>query len=63
LATRARCSSPCCIEEDDEVSKNPPRALPGDPAHPRGIKYYGLYVVWWDDGNWEWIKCVNCGAE
>jgi hypothetical protein len=45
------------------VSKKPPQALSGDPAHPRSIKYSGIYVVWWDDGNWEWIKCVNCGAE
>ncbi len=45
------------------MSKRPPRALPADPGHPRRIKYYGSYILWWDDGNWEWIKCVNCGAE
>jgi hypothetical protein len=27
------------------------------------MKHYGTYILWWDDGNWEWIKCVNCGAE
>ena len=46
------------------MSRKPPRALPADHERPpRGIRYIGLYVVWWDDGNWEWIKCVNCGAE
>jgi Family of unknown function (DUF6011) len=37
--------------------------LSADPERRREIRYVGLYVVWWDDGNWEWIKCVNCGAE
>jgi hypothetical protein len=27
------------------------------------MRYYGTYILWWDDGNWEWIKCVDCGAE
>jgi hypothetical protein len=45
------------------VSRTPPRALPADPERPREPRYIGLYVVWWDDSNWEWIKCVNCGAE
>ena len=37
--------------------------MPADPDRRREPRYIGLYVVWWDDGNWEWIKCVNCGAE
>jgi hypothetical protein len=37
--------------------------LPADPERRREPRYIGQYVVWWDDGNWEWIKCVNCGAE
>ena len=45
------------------MSKKPPRSLPADSNRRRGIRYVGLYVVWWDDDNWEWIKCVNCGAE
>ena len=45
------------------MSKEPPRAVPADPNHRRRPEYIGLYVVWWDDGSWEWIKCVNCGAE
>jgi hypothetical protein len=49
--------------EDDGVSKKPPRALAADPGHPRRMRYYGTYILWWDDGDWEWIKCVNCGAE
>lgn len=51
------------VGEDDGVSRRPPRALPTDPERPRRPRYIGLYVLWWDDGNWEWIKCVNCGAE
>lgn len=37
--------------------------MPADPERRREPRYIGLYVVWWGDGNWEWIKCVNCGAE
>jgi Family of unknown function (DUF6011) len=43
------------------VSKRPARVLPEDRSRRRGIKFYGEYVLWWDDGNWEWVKCVNCG--
>ena len=45
------------------MTRKRPRALPADPKRRRGIRYLGVHVVWWDDGNWEWIKCVNCGAE
>ena len=37
--------------------------MPADPERRRRVRYVGVYVVWWDDGNWEWIKCVNCGAD
>ena len=37
--------------------------MPADPERHRGVRYVGVYVVWWDDGNWEWLKCVHCGAE
>jgi hypothetical protein len=51
------------IREDDEVARKPAQSLPDDPARKRGVHYNGLYVVWWDDGSWEWQKCVNCGAQ
>jgi hypothetical protein len=51
------------VREDDGVPKKPPQALPADPGRRRGVRYIGIYVVWWDDGTWEWSKCVNCGAQ
>jgi hypothetical protein len=43
------------------VPKQPAKALPADPTRRRGVRYVGEYVVSWDDGSWEWLKCVNCG--
>jgi len=51
------------VSEDIRVAKKPAQPLPPDPNRRRGIRYPGLYVIWWDDGTWEWIKCVNCGSE
>jgi hypothetical protein len=51
------------ISDDVGVSKKPANPLPPDRNRRRGVRYVGMYVVWWDDGNWEWIKCVNCGSD
>lgn len=44
------------------MAKKPAHSLRADPARPRKPRYIGEYVVWWDDGNWEWLKCIACGA-
>lgn len=50
------------IGEDCEVARKSAKTLPDDPERRRGIRYSGHYVVWWDDGRWEWLRCVNCGT-
>ena len=43
------------------MARKPPEPLPPGPSRPRIPKYPGIYVIWWDDGTWEWQKCVVCG--
>jgi hypothetical protein len=43
------------------MRRKPAGPLPADPKRARAVRYPGLYVTVWDDGSWEWVKCVNCG--